>query len=71
MATTDIRFKRMNDEYLSVRDAQDELFDKVDTFEEALLGLTEAVAELNRKVDAIIAHLEVPYQKPPIGFTKD
>lgn len=71
MATTDIRFKRMNEEYQSVRNAQDELFDKVDTFEEALLGLTEIVAENSRKLDAIIAHLEVPYQKPPIGFTKD
>ncbi len=71
MATTDIRFKRMSEEYQSVRNAQDELFDKVDTFEEALLGLTEIVAENSRKLDAIIAHLEVPYQKPPIGFTKD
>ncbi len=71
MATTDIRFKRMNEEYQSVRNAQDELFDKVDTFEEALLGLTEIVAENSRKLDAIITHLEVPYQKPPIGFTKD
>ena len=40
MATTDIRFKRMNDEYQSVRTAQDELFEKVDTFDEkALAGL--------------------------------
>ncbi len=59
MATTDIRFKRMNEEYQSVRNAQDELFDKTDTFEDALLGLTEAVAELNRKVDAIIAHFDL------------
>lgn len=71
MATTNIRFKRMNDEYQSVRNAQDALFDKTDTFEEALLGLTESVAELNRKVDAMMAHLEVPYDKPPIGFSKD
>lgn len=70
MATTDIRFKRVNDEYRSVRKAQDALFDKTDTFEEALLGLTEAVAELNRKVDAMMEHLEVPY-KPPTGFVKD
>lgn len=70
MATTDIRFKRMNDEYQSVRNAQDALFDKTDTFEEALLGLTEAVAELNRKVDAMMEHLDVPY-KPPAGFIKD
>ena len=70
MATNDIRFKRMNDECQSVRNAQDALFDKTDTFEEALLGLTEIVAENSRKLDAIIEHLQVPY-KPPIGFSKD
>ena len=69
MATTDIRFKRMNDEYQSVRNAQDELLDKVDTFEAALLGLTEAVAENSRKLDAIIKHLDVPYK--PTGFIKE
>ena len=37
MATTDIRFKRMNDEYQSVRNAQDEVFDKVDTVSRAAL----------------------------------
>lgn len=61
MATNDIRFKRMNDEYQSVRNPQDALFDKTDTLEEALLGLTEIVAENSRKLDAIIKHLEVPY----------
>ncbi|MCY3867726.1 MAG: hypothetical protein OXG68_20005 [Chloroflexi bacterium] len=70
MATTDIRFKRVNDEYQSVRNAQDELFEKVDTFEEALLGLNERVSEINEKLDAIIRHLDVPY-KPPAGFVKE
>lgn len=70
MATTDIRFKRMNEEFQSVRNAQDDLFDRVDTFEEALLELTEVVAENSRKLDAIIEHLKVPY-KPPAGFVKD
>jgi len=70
MATTDIRFKRMNDEYQSVRKAQDDLFDKVDTFEEALLGLTEMVSENREMLRAIIRHLDVPY-KPPAGFVKD
>ena len=70
MATTDIRFKRMNDEYQSVRKAQDDLFDKVDTFEEALLGLTEMVSENREMLQAIIRHLDVPY-KPPAGFVKD
>ena len=70
MATTDIRFKRMNDEYQSVRNAQDDLFDKVDTLEEALLGLNEKVVEINDKLDAIIKHLDVPY-KPPVGSVKE
>lgn len=76
MATTDIRFKRMNEEYQSVRNAQDDLFDKVDSFEEALLGLTEIVSE-NRELimensemlQAIIKHLDVPYK--PVGFVKE
>ena len=44
MATTDIRFKRMQGEYRTLQDAQDEVFDKVDSFEAALLGLNETVA---------------------------
>ncbi len=82
-ATTDIRFKRMQGEYQTLHDAQDELFDKVDSFEAALLGLTEAVSHngerievleqrvevIDGKLDAIIKHLEVPY-KPPAGFVK-
>jgi len=55
MATTDIRFKRMQSEYRTLQDAQDELFDKVDSFEAALLGLTEMVAA-NR--DLIMANHE-------------
>ena len=75
--TTDIRFKRMQGEYQTLHDAQDDLFDKVDTLETALLGLTEMVAEnqrqiaaLHEKVDAMMTHLEVPY-KPPAGFVKE
>ncbi len=85
MATTDIRFQRINEEYLTVRNAQDKVIDKVDTFESAVLGLTEAVSrnaemiaenremimEVSAKLDAIIEHLEVPYEKPPMGFQKD
>ncbi|MCY4064419.1 MAG: hypothetical protein OXG53_18785 [Chloroflexi bacterium] len=78
MATTDIRFKRIQGEYRTLQDAQDELFDKVDSFEAALLGLTEMVAENremilenSRKLDAIIEHLQVPYNKPPAGFVKE
>ena len=35
----------MQGEYRTLQDAQDELFDKVDTFEAAILGLTEMVVE--------------------------
>ena len=44
MATTDIRLKRIEKEYQSVRDGQDDILDRIDTYEEALLGLTQAVA---------------------------
>ncbi len=80
-ATTDIRFKRMQGEYRTLQDAQDELFDKVDSFETALLGLNETVvanhewsrrqfAELNEKLDRLMTHLDVP-PKPPAGFVKE
>lgn len=44
MVTTDIRLKRIEKEYHSVRDGQDDILDRIDTFEEAVLGLNEAVA---------------------------
>ncbi len=83
-ATTDIRFKRMQGEYQVLHEAQDELFDKVDTLESAVLGLTEMVAEnrreiaeirqsvndLNEKMDRLMKHLDVP-PKPPAGFVKE
>ncbi|MCY3574032.1 MAG: hypothetical protein OXG92_06790 [Chloroflexi bacterium] len=70
-ATADIRFKRMKAEYETVRDAQDGILNRVDTYEAALLGLTEAVAENTRMLQAIIKHLQVPYEKPPMGFQKE
>ena len=88
MATTDIRLDRIKHEYEGVRDAQDALMDRIDTYEEAILGLTQAVAanhelimanheftqqqiaEVNRKLDAIMKHQDVPY-KPPAGFVKE
>lgn len=70
MATADIRFKRMDKEYLNLRETQGELFDKVDTLEAAILGLTQMVAENREMLQAIIKHLEVPY-KPPTGFIKE
>ena len=44
MVTTDIRLERIKHEYVGLRDAQDALMDRIDTYEGALLGLTEAVA---------------------------
>ena len=95
MATTDIRLKRIEKEYQSVRDGQDDILDKVDGYEAALLGLTEMVAEnrdlimanrgmimanhestqrqfaeVNEKLDRLMAHLNVP-PKPPAGFVKE
>lgn len=53
MATTDIRLKRIENEYQSVRGVQDDILDKVDTFESALLGLTEAVSNNGERIDAL------------------
>ena len=67
-----------------MRDAQDALMDRIDSYEAALLGLTEAVSrnseeiaevkqdigQLNQKMDALMRHMEVPY-KPPAGFIKE
>ena len=70
MATTDIRFKRINDEYQSIRNAQNRLIDKVDTFETALLELAEAVNCNNDMLEAIITHLDIPYEPRTIGIRK-
>ena len=69
MATTDSRLKRIEAEYQSVRGVQNDISDQMDSYESARLGLTELVAENSRKLDAIIKHLDVPYE--PIGFVKD
>ncbi|MCY4146611.1 MAG: hypothetical protein OXE95_14210 [Chloroflexi bacterium] len=84
-ATAEIRRRRIEAEYQSLRDAQDQSLARIDGYEAALLGLTEAVnrnsrdiaevrqdiSELNGKLDAIIKHLQVPYDKPPMGFQKE
>ncbi len=56
MATTDIRLKRIEKEYQSVRDGQDDILDRIDTYEAALLGLTEAVSANH---DLIMANREL------------
>ena len=81
MATTDIRLKRIENEYQSVREGQDDILDRIDTYEAALLGLNETVAanhewsrrqfaEINEKLDRLMTHLKVP-PKPPAGFLKE
>lgn len=88
MATTDIRLKRIEKEYQSARDGQDDILNRIDTYEETLLGLAEAVAEntrqiaanhewskrqfaeINEKLDRLMAHLGVP-PKPPAGFVRE
>ncbi len=74
-ATTDIRLDRVKHEYQGVSKTQDALMDRIDTYEAALTGLTASVAanrediqENSRKLDAIMEHLQVPYEKPPMGF---
>ena len=52
-ATADIRFKRMQGKYQVLQDAQDEVFDKVDSLEAALLGLTEAVSHNSEQIQAL------------------
>lgn len=64
-----------------VRDGQNDILDRIDSYEEALLGLNETVAanhewtqrqfaEVNEKLDRLMAHLKVP-PKPPAGFVKE
>ena len=80
-ATTDIRFKRMQREYQTLHDTQDETLDKMDSFEKALTGLNETVAtnhesydrqlaEIRAMLEAIIKDQNVPY-KPPMGFMQE
>ena len=85
MTTLDIRLERIEKEYSSLRGAQNRVMDKVDGFESAVLGLTEVVAENRELITenrelilenremliAIIKHLDVPYEKPSMGFQKD
>ena len=60
-----------------MRGVRDDILDKFDGYEAALLGLTEAVNRnteridvLDDKLNAIMEHLQVPY-KPQAGFLKD
>jgi len=50
--TAEVRSKRMKQEYLSLRDAQDDIMDNVDTLETAILRLTEIAAESREQIRA-------------------
>ena len=63
MATTDIRLERARQEYVGLRDAQDGLMDRIDTYEAALLGLTEAVSRNGDRLDAIEQRTEAIEQR--------
>ncbi|MDE2775682.1 MAG: hypothetical protein OXI77_07070 [Chloroflexota bacterium] len=52
-ATADIRFKRMQAKYEVLENAQDEVFNKVDSLEAALLGLTEAVSRNTEQIEVL------------------
>ena len=76
MATTDIRLKRIENEYQSVRGVQNDILDKMDSYEAALLGLTEMVSHnserldvIDEKLDRLMAHLDVPPKA--VGFVKE
>ena len=87
MATTDIRLKRVEKEYQSVRDGQDDILDRIDTYEAALLGLTEMVAanhetnqreiaEIRRDVSALNEKMDAIIEHlevpyKPTGFIKE
>lgn len=67
MATaTDIDVQLMK---LENRSYQQALMESAVSQDETLRRLTEAVAENSRKLDAIIKHLDVPYE--PMGFVKE
>lgn len=84
MATQDVRLELIQHEYSGARKALHDLMDRMDGYESAVLGLSEAVNQngeriealeqrvdvIDDKLDAIIKHLEVPY-KPQAGFLKE
>ena len=66
-AATDIHIQLMKWENRSYQQA---LMERAVSQDEDLRRLTEMVEENGRKLDAIMAHLGVPY-KPPAGFVKE
>ena len=81
MATTDvgdlrdIRFDRIDQEYLSLRDTQDKLMTRLDQVLPVMVKSIQEnrvlILENRAMLLAIIEHLQVPYNKPPMGFNID
>ena len=61
--TTDIRLDRIRHEYTGLRDTQDALMDRIDTYEAALLGLTDAVSRNGERLDAVEQRLDAVEQR--------
>ena len=76
--TAERRCAPSQSDYRHTRKTPFAALDPVDPIGAALLDLAEAVslnskmlAENSRMLDAIIAHLQIPYAKAQMGFEKD
>lgn len=74
MMMNDIRFQRMNQEYLGLRDTQDKMLDSLEQTLPAMMSSIQEnramLLENREMLLAIIEHLKVPY-KPPMGFNPE
>ena len=58
MATQDVRLELIQHEYTGMRHAVHTLMDRMDGYESALLGLTEAVSQNSERISALEARME-------------
>ena len=58
MATTDVRLELIQHEYTGMRTALHTLMDRMDGYEAALLGLTEAVSQNSERISALEARMD-------------
>ncbi|MCY3864291.1 MAG: hypothetical protein OXG68_02525 [Chloroflexi bacterium] len=63
MATQDVRMELIQHEYSGVRTALHALMDRMDGYEAALLGLTEAVNQNSERLDAVEQRLDAVEQR--------
>ncbi len=57
-ATQDIRLELIQHEYSGMRSAVHTLMDRMDGYESAVLGLTEAVSENSERISALEARMD-------------